>query len=482
MAQDDDPLISILTVNWNGKRYLDDLFNSIFSLNYPMKKLQVLMVDNNSSDDSVKYVKKKFPAVEIVELDKNRGYAGGNNEGFKRAKGKYIALINNDCIVDPGWLGEMLTIFNKATDDAKIGAVGPKVVFYWHYLPLQIISESQNFTIKDRGKGKSRRLGVRLSGVKISPTSRGKTKDAGSRKPEPGCPADMEPEIRCLDDFYPQETGGDGEAIYWTQGNAIMAVPITDISRDTILELQVSSEISSNNLKIVLGEEILVEKIVGKKPVKIKIKIACDLYRYRKDIINSCGAKVNRSFYSRDRGYLSFDDGQYSRIEEVFALSGSSFMVDRKMLEDTGYFDPDFFTYYEDIDLFWRARLKGWKHFFTPKALVRHHHCGSGQEWSYNFTYHVLRNRLLMIYKNGWLLTFIRSQAAFTVSKAIHTLYYISQLARGSKVRRIDIPIRFRIFFEMFYLLPKYLKKRLDIRLSSKIRDRQVKAWFRDFK
>ena len=58
MAQDDDPLISILTVNWNGKRYLDDLFNSIFSLNYPKKKLQVLMVDNNSSDDSVKYVKK----------------------------------------------------------------------------------------------------------------------------------------------------------------------------------------------------------------------------------------------------------------------------------------------------------------------------------------------------------------------------------------------------------------------------------------
>jgi GT2 family glycosyltransferase len=156
-------------------------------------------------------------------------------------------------------------------------------------------------------------------------------------------------------------------------------------------------------------------------------------------------------------------------------------MVDRKMLEDTGYFDQDFFTYYEDIDLFWRARLKGWKHFFTPNALIRHHHCGSGQEWSYDFTYHVLRNRLLMIYKNGWLLAFIRSQAAFTVSKAIHTLYYMSQLARGSKVRRMDIPIRFRIFFEMFYLLPKYLKKRLDIRLSSKIRDRQIKAWFKGF-
>ena len=176
MTQDDDPLISILTVNWNGKRYLDDLFNSIFFLNYPMEKLQVLMVDNNSSDDSVEYVKKKFPVVEVIKLDENRGYAGANNEGFKRAKGKYIALINNDCVADPGWLGEMLAIFNKSTDDAKIGAVGPKVVFYWQYLPLQIISESQNLTLKDRGNRKPRRLGVRLSQVKVSPSSTHKEK------------------------------------------------------------------------------------------------------------------------------------------------------------------------------------------------------------------------------------------------------------------------------------------------------------------
>jgi len=481
LAQDDDPLISILTVNWNGKRYLDDLFSSIFSLDYPMEKLQVLMVDNNSSDDSVEYVKKKFPAVEIVELGENCGYAGGNNEGLKRAKGKYIALINNDCVADPGWLGEMLAIFNRSTDDAKIGAVGPKVVFYQQYLPLQIISESQNITEKDQGRKKPRRLGVRLSQVKVCPSPAGKIKTGKSGKTKPGCSTEIEPETRYLEGFYPPETGSSSETVYWTRGNAVMAVPIADISGDTILEFKVSSGISANNLKIVLGEEILEEKKVGKRPVKIRIKISGGLYRYRKDIINSCGVKINRSFYSRDRGYLSFDDGQYSRIEEVFALSGSSFMVDRRMLEDTGYFDPDFFTYYEDIDLFWRARLKGWKHFFTPNALVRHHHCGSGQEWSYDFTYYVLRNRLLMIYKNGWLLSFIRSQAAFTVSKAIHTLYYISQLARGNKVKRMDIPIRFRIFFEMFYLLPKYLKKRMDIRISSKIRDRQIRTWFRGF-
>ena len=482
MAQDDDPLISILTVNWNGKRYLDGLFDSIFSLNYPMDRLQIIMVDNNSTDGSVKYVKKKFPGVEIVELDENRGYAGGNNEGFCRAKGKYIALVNNDCMVDPNWLREMLTIFNKSTDDAKIGAVGPKVVFYWPYLPLRMISGSKDIMEKAQEHRRVRRLGVRLSRAKAFPEPAARAKAGGSSRKKTECCPDIEPEIRYLDGFYPPETGGSGEVAYWTQGDAVMAVPIADISKDTILELKVSSDISPNNLRFVLGGEILEEISIGRRPVKVKIRIEGDLYRYRKDIINSCGAKINNSFYSRDRGYLSFDDGQYCRVEEIFALSGSSFMVDRKMLEDTGYFDPDFFTYYEDIDLFWRARLRGWKHFFTPKALVRHHHCGSGQEWSYDFTYHVLRNRLLMIYKNGWPLAFIRSQAAFAVSKAIHTLYYISQLARGIRVKRADIPIRFRIFFEMFYLLPKYLPRRLKIRSSSKIRDRQIKTWSRDFK
>ena len=482
MVQDDDPLISILTVNWNGKRFLNGLFDSIFSLNYPIDRLQVIMVDNNSTDGSVKYVKKNFPGVEIAELDENRGYAGGNNEGFRRAKGKYIALVNNDCLVDPNWLKEMLAIFDKSTDDAKIGAVGPKVVFYWPYLPLQVISGSQNLMERDPEHRRARRLGVKISRAKTYQVSAARTKAGKSNKKKAECCPDIEPEIRYMDGFYPPETGSSGEVIYWTRGDAVIAVPIADISKDTILELKVSSEISPNNLKFVLGGEILEEISIGRKPVKVKIMITGDLYRYRKDMINSCGVKINHSFYSRDRGYLSFDDGQYSRVEEIFALSGSSFMADRKMLEDTGYFDPDFFTYYEDIDLFWRARLRGWKHFFTPNALIRHHHCGSGQEWSYDFTYHVLRNRLLMIYKNGWLLALIRSQMAFAVSKAIHTLYYISQLARGIKVKRVDIPIRFRIFFEMFYLLPGYLPKRLRIRSSRKIRDRQIKTWFRDFK
>lgn len=475
MSQEDDPLISVITVNWNGRKYLDELFNSLSRLNYPEEKLQIIMVDNNSTDDSIAFVEKKFPSVEIIPLEENRGYAGGNNEGLCRARGRYIALINNDCIADPDWLCEMLSIFKNSSDDAKIGAVGPKVVFYWPYVPVQIISGSQSSTGKNRSRKDLRRLGVKISEARVAGCSRDKNSQAGND----GWTAS---EIKYTDGFYSPETDGKGRIFQWTQGDAVMAIPVFNSRKPTTLEFKVSSEISPNSLKIVIGEEILDEIKIGKRTKKVKLTIPAETYACCRDIINSCGVKINRSFYSRDRGYMSFDAGQYNRIEEIFALSGSSFMMDRKMLEDTGYFDPYFFTYYEDIDFFWRARLRGWKHFFTPNALIRHHHCGSGQEWSYSFTYHVLLNRLLMIYKCGWLSVFIRSQAAFAAANAIHTIFYLGQLIRGRKIRRIDIGIRFKIFFKLFYLLPAFIKKRIRIRSGKKISDIQIKEWFRDFK
>jgi len=467
LSQDDDPLISIVTVNWNGKKYLDELFNSLACLNYPAEKLQIIMVDNNSGDGSTAFVEKKFPNVEIIPLEENLGYAGGNNEGLRRARGKYIALINNDCIADPDWLCEMLSIFKNSSDDAKIGAVGSKVVFYWPYIPVQIISGSQSSSGKNRSRKDLRRLGVRISEARVA----GSGRDKNSQAVNNGWRID---EIKYTDGFYPPETDGKGRIFQWTQGDAVMAVPVFNSRKSTVLEFKVSSDISPNKLKIVIGEEILDEIKIGKRVKKIKLTIPVGTYDCCRDIINSCGVKINRSFYSRDRGYMSFDTGQYNRVEEIFALSGSSFMMDRKMLEDTGYFDSYFFTYYEDIDLFWRARTRGWKHFFTPNALVRHHHCGSGQEWSYSFTYHVLLNRLLMIYKCGWLSVFLRSQASFAAAKAIHTISYLGLLIRGRKIRRIDIGIRFKIFFKLFYLLPAFMGKRIKIRSGKKISDDKV--------
>jgi GT2 family glycosyltransferase len=68
-------------------------------------------------------------------------------------------------------------------------------------------------------------------------------------------------------------------------------------------------------------------------------------------------------------------------------------------LEDAGYFDPRFFMYYEDLDLSWRFRLRGWKVRYVPGAVVEHAHAASSGEWSPLFSYNVERNRPLMLLK-----------------------------------------------------------------------------------
>lgn len=469
MAQDDDPLISIVTVNFNGKIFLKNLFNSILNLDYPSEKIQIIMVDNNSTDGSVEFVKKQFPRVEIVALEKNKGYAGGNNEGFNHSKGKYIALINNDCVVEKDWLSEMLSIFRQSTDNSKIGAVGSKAVFYYSYLPFQLVAGSKNQK-EIRSNRRSRRLGIKIYDLAVSST--------GSIN---NCQDFLNESVKYLDGFYPAESDNSGKVYHWSQGNAILAVPIKELDRDLKAKFKVSSCLSPNNLQLVVGEEILKDIKLSKKSKSVEIKIPKRFFIYRKDIINSCGIKINKSFYSRDRGFENFDEGQYNRVEEVFGLSGSSFMLNRKMLEDIGCFDESFFTYYEDIDLFWRSRLAGWKNFFTPKSVVRHFHCGTSKEWSYDFTYYVIRNRLLMIFKCGWPFLFIRSFLGFVFSNIINVFYYFANLLKGIKQKRIDIPIRIRIFFELFYILPGNLIKRIKIRAGKKLQDKIIKSWMRDF-
>jgi O-antigen biosynthesis protein len=466
LSQDSDPLISIITVNFNGRPFLGNLFNSIFNLDYPSEKIQMIMVDNNSADGSVEFVKKEFPWVEVVPLEKNRGYAGGNNEGFRRAEGEYIALVNNDCVVDKEWLQEMLSIFTQSSDDSKIGAVGSKVLFYYRYLPLQLITGTAGYGEFKAGSNPER-PGARLQDVTIINGS----SSAG----------DLNRSIKYQEGFYPPESDEKGGIYRRTEDNAILAIPVADTGSDLEVKFKVSSHTPPDNLRIVAGEEILEDIELPEGTKTVKIKIPRRLFQHCRDIINSCGIKINKSFYSRDRGFESFDDGQYNRVEEIFGLSGSSFMVSRKMLDDVGYFDKSFFTYYEDVDFFWRSRLAGWKNFFTPKSIVRHFHCGTGEEWSYNFTYYVVRNRLLMIFKCGWPLLFIRSYAGFILSGMINILYYLAALLRGKKQKRVDIPVRIRVFFELFYMIPGNLIKRIKIRTNCKITDKIIKSWIRDF-
>jgi len=112
------PLVSIIILNWNGHEIIKECLDSIRKLNYP--NFETIVIDNGSTDGSQKYLE-SFNEIILIKNNKNLGYAGGNNVGFKIAKGKYVAVINNDVIVDPSWLQ---LIVNYLEQDENIAAAG----------------------------------------------------------------------------------------------------------------------------------------------------------------------------------------------------------------------------------------------------------------------------------------------------------------------------------------------------------------------
>ena len=119
------PMVSIILLNYNGKRFLDGCFSSLSRINYPKSCYEVIMIDNGSLDDSVEFVRQNFPWVKILALNGNYGYAGGNNRGVDVAKGDFIVFLNNDTVVDEEWLAELVNVMLL---DDKIAICGSKVV------------------------------------------------------------------------------------------------------------------------------------------------------------------------------------------------------------------------------------------------------------------------------------------------------------------------------------------------------------------
>jgi GT2 family glycosyltransferase len=104
------PTVSVIVLNYNGKKYLDNCFNSLAKISYPKNRLEFILVDNASSDGSVAYVSQKYPWVNILNLNKNYGFTGGNNAGVNLTKGEYVVFLNNDVMVDENWLSELIKI------------------------------------------------------------------------------------------------------------------------------------------------------------------------------------------------------------------------------------------------------------------------------------------------------------------------------------------------------------------------------------
>jgi len=179
------PFCSIVILNYNGEKILEQTISSVLNLHYPKDRYEIIIVDNASTDkskdiienyvdfgfrrnDRKKTISTKCPESQShvipakaglpckgiqtkrtsIFLPKNIGFARGNNVGIQKAKGKYIALLNNDCMVDQNWLKEMVTVAEK---DDKIFAVNPKI-----YLGKTHTIQNAGITIFPNGYARDR--------------------------------------------------------------------------------------------------------------------------------------------------------------------------------------------------------------------------------------------------------------------------------------------------------------------------------------
>src|SRR4051812_38247103 len=100
----DLPFVSVIVVNFNGRQYLAECLDSLIYQSYPRHRLEVIVIDNGSTDGSVTLIREQYPWVQLIEADRNLGFAAANNLGFDQSRGDWIALLNNDAAADPDWL------------------------------------------------------------------------------------------------------------------------------------------------------------------------------------------------------------------------------------------------------------------------------------------------------------------------------------------------------------------------------------------
>ena len=120
----DRPVASVVTVNWNGLRFMRDCLGHLHAQEVP-GGFEVIMVDNGSTDGSVEWVRAHHPEVRVIETGRNLGFSKGSNTGVRAARGRYVVLLDNDTRPRPGWLRSLV---ETADANPRAGSVGSKVL------------------------------------------------------------------------------------------------------------------------------------------------------------------------------------------------------------------------------------------------------------------------------------------------------------------------------------------------------------------
>lgn len=363
------PVVRVVVLNYDGGRMTLECLDSLLAADPAGCDVEVVLVDNASVDGVVDLVRSGYPGVKVIESLENTGFAGGCNLGMGDLTGvDYVALVNNDAVVDPGWLGPLRRALEA---DAGLGAACPKMLFATEDQWVRIETTTR------RVPPDSRDLGVKVDSVRVDGVDvwDSLVTDEGIWWPEPG--------------------GRDEPPFRWTKAAGELRFPVPEGAPPArCVEIRLSSPTPTT--AVVSTGVATSEVAVG--PAGTAVQLPLDPVPV--PIVNNAGSALFTGGYGGDRGFLERDTGQFDTEAEVFAWCGGAVLLRAAYLADVGRFDERLFLYYEDTDLSWRGRWMGWRYRYVPGSVVRHRHAqSSGGPASEVFRYHVERNRLVVLAK-----------------------------------------------------------------------------------
>ena len=369
MADAPAPLVRVVVLNWNNDWLTTRCVRSLLAAGTQGARLDVVVVDNGSIDGSVTRLRADLAdpltsgAVRLVENGENLGFAEGCNRAMRDLDGvDFVALINNDATVEPGWLGPLL---GQMTDD-RVGAVAPKLLLESPFVTVDLDELPP-------GGGASTDPpaidAVRVDGVDV--TARCVLEDVETVV-HPDRPLEFVRRVR--------------------HGGCVHVPVGADLSRPPRIALDVT--VTGPGLGVSLdGVDVVVDQ-----PGSTTVALTSVGPRHRR--INNLGTTITANTEAADR-WFGVPDRDDLPAFEVPGFCGGAVLLRAAMLRQVGLFEPTFFAYYEDIDLGWRARRAGWRTVCAPDSVVNHLHGGSGSAEARGFFFLKYRNWLSTVLRNG---------------------------------------------------------------------------------
>lgn len=422
------PFVRVVLLDYNGGRTIVDAIEAITKTQWPSDRLEIVCVDNGSTDGSLEEIEHRYPSVVTMRNGSNLGFPG-NNVAMRELDGvDYVALVNSDALVDPDWLTPLV---ERADTDKGIGAVCPKILLADRFIELGVAIRGA----EGRTSNALVLRGVTVNGLDVF--SRTHVANGGGRS-----------------------AGRDG-IFEWLSDSSVIRVPVEldEMSPTAAVDVVVDVEAIESCVISLEGREGVERAVTAGELLSLSMSLNLD--HGVVDVVNNVGSWLDEMWIGHERGLYQVDRGQYDHPVDVGTWCGAAVLLRASHLADVGVFEESFFLYYEDTDLAVRGRGRGWRIVLEPSSVVRHIHSASTIEGSAVAAHHIERNRLLLVARHGSVAEIIREFVRYPLSTAAYARVSVAHAVQ--RRRRPDFTIvdrRTRSWFAALKMLPASLKAR----------------------